>query len=358
MTNIRRPTLIVNESIARKNIEKMVGKCRRSGSVFRPHFKTHHSATVGNWFRDYNVKKITVSSVSMAYYFAQNGWDDITIAFPYNPLESHEIDQLAKKVKLNVLIESVDALIHLQSNVKSNVNYFLKIDVGYHRTGISPDDTEQIIKLIKLADSKVQFLGIIAHAGHSYKCRSHDEIKVVFEESKRLLLLTKNLMDASKIASFGDTPCCSVIDDLKGIDEIRCGNFVYFDLMQTEIFSCKREDIAVSVACPVVAVHPKRNQAIVYGGGVHFSKDSMMKNGQTIFGEGINYVENGWELATDIKLISISQEHGVVQFPENTIQQLKIGDILGFLPVHACLTAHCLNDQQTIYGEKLLKMNA
>lgn len=358
MIKIKRPTLIIDESIARRNIEKMAKKCQKSGAILRPHFKTHHSATVGNWFRDYGVKKITVSSVSMAYYFAQNGWDDITIAFPYNTLECHEIDQLAKKIKLNVLIESADALKHLKENVNSNINYFLKIDVGYHRTGLSPNDHEQIDKLIKSGDSSVQFLGILAHAGHSYHCRSHDEIKAVFHKSMSLLSKVKRLIDSSNIISFGDTPCCSVIDDFSGIDEIRCGNFVYYDLMQTEISSCMKENIAVSVACPVVAVHKQRNQAVVYGGGIHFSKDRIMKDQQLLYGEGVKYSENRWEPLPDVKMVSLSQEHGVVQFPENSIQQLKIGDILGFLPVHACLAAQCLSEQQTLFGKKVLKMNA
>ncbi len=58
------------------------------------------------------------------------------------------------------------------------------------------------------------------------------------------------------IISYGDSPSCSLADDLNGFDEIRPGNFVYYDVMQYHIGSCQMDDIAVAAACPVVSVYP------------------------------------------------------------------------------------------------------
>ena len=63
------------------------GKGQEKQHHFRPHFKTHNSAFIGNWFRKLGIHSITVSSVSMAKFFSAYGWRDITIAFPVNPLE-------------------------------------------------------------------------------------------------------------------------------------------------------------------------------------------------------------------------------------------------------------------------------
>jgi len=84
LRDITRPTLLLDEERARRNVERMAVKAGRSGVLFRPHFKTHQSAQIGGWFRERGVSKITVSSVKMAEYFAGQGWDDITIAFPAN----------------------------------------------------------------------------------------------------------------------------------------------------------------------------------------------------------------------------------------------------------------------------------
>ncbi len=83
----------------------MALKARRHNVTLRPHFKTHQSAEIGSWFRDFGINSIAVSSVEMANYFAKNGWDDITIAFPVNILETDKINKLAGNISLNLLVE-------------------------------------------------------------------------------------------------------------------------------------------------------------------------------------------------------------------------------------------------------------
>ena len=99
---ITEPTLILDKKRCLANIEKMANKAKRNNINFRPHFKTHQSAEIGSWFRNFDVTSITVSSVRMAKYFAANGWNDITIAFPVNILEIGQINELALKISLNI----------------------------------------------------------------------------------------------------------------------------------------------------------------------------------------------------------------------------------------------------------------
>ncbi len=89
-----------------------------AGIRFRPHFKTHQSAQVGEWFREAGIDAITVSSVDMAVYFAENGWTDITIALLVNPLEIDRIDQLAEKINLNLLVDSMAVTARLERELK------------------------------------------------------------------------------------------------------------------------------------------------------------------------------------------------------------------------------------------------
>ena len=86
MIEIIRPTFVIDKKICLNNIEKMTQKAADNGLRFRPHFKTHQSAEIGEWFRSFGVNAITVSSLQMAKYFAANGWKDITLAFPVNIL--------------------------------------------------------------------------------------------------------------------------------------------------------------------------------------------------------------------------------------------------------------------------------
>ena len=47
---------------------------------------------------------------------------------------------------------------------------------------------------------------------------------------------------------------------------------------------------------------------------------------------------------------SISQEHGLIDVERDLFNQIKIGDIVFILPVHACLTANLYKEYHTLEG--------
>ena len=153
MNEIKIPTLVLNETIARENMKKMAAKAVAQNIRFRPHFKTHQSIRIGEWMREVGVNYITVSSVSMAQQFAQHGWKDILIAFPVNLRESAEIDKLAAEIRLSILIESIESAQHLNKRLKNKVDAWIKIDTGMHRAGIWWEKINEIIKVAQAVNS-------------------------------------------------------------------------------------------------------------------------------------------------------------------------------------------------------------
>lgn len=356
MMTIKRPTLIIDEKIVRNNISRMIRKADASGVTLRPHFKTHHSADIGEWYHDAGVQKITVSSVSMAQYFASHGWKDITIAFPYNWLEIEEINALSAKVKLSLLIESEESLAHLDQNARFPVDYYIKIDVGSHRTGLEPDQFEIIQKLSEGTD-KLTCKGLLAHAGHTYRARGENDISSIHSSALNTILDLKQKLGRNELKiSYGDTPSGSKVENWSMVDEMRPGNFVYYDLMQSQIGSCTIEDIAVALACPVVAKHMSRNEIVVYGGAVHLSKDRINVGERDIYGQPVIFHEDSWEMLKGTWVDRLSQEHGILKAEDDRLANLQVGDIVGILPVHSCLVADMMSGQQTLEGKKIEKM--
>ncbi len=362
--NIIKPTLIVDKEKAIKNIIRMKEKIAKSGPIrFRPHFKTHQSARVGEWFRELGVTAITVSSVDMALYFAQNGWKDITIAILVNKGEIHAINRMVEQVDLNLLVDSVEMAAFLQQNIKGKIKGWIKIDTGYHRTGIEHNQKKEILSVVKKIKKspKLRFIGLLTHSGHAYHARSTKEVKEIYHDTVHKMNDIREYLKANSISeveiSIGDTPTCSVIDAFYTIDEVRCGNFVFYDVMQRGIGSCKEEDIAVALACPVIARYPQRNEIVIFGGAVHLSKEFIIKkNGQKIFGlaamPGKSF--RGWEHTLEDTYVSaLSQEHGIIKTTNHFIQQVNVGDILMILPVHSCLTVNLMKQYYTFEGEVL-----
>ena len=359
---ITKPTFIINEQICRDNTSRMAEKAESNSLQFRPHFKTHQSAEIGEWFRSCGVKKITVSSVSMAGYFAANGWDDIFIAFPVNILEMESINRLAGNIKLHLAVESEDAVEYLSQNIKYKAGIYLKIDTGYHRTGIAADDFSGVEKVLRKIEEvpNLNITGFFTHAGHSYDVKGTNEILKVHNDSLKKLVTLKTRFSKEYpeiIVSIGDTPSSSLATDFTGADELRPGNFVFYDVMQYYLGACKTEDIAVALACPVVAKHKERNEIVIYGGAIHLSLDSVTgtKN-RKIYGLVVKMTENGWEKPLkDTFVSSLSQEHGIIKAPDEVFNSINIGDIVGVLPVHSCLTANLTKEYFTIDGDLIKK---
>jgi D-serine deaminase-like pyridoxal phosphate-dependent protein len=353
LKGITRPSLIVKEDVCRNNIRRMAEKADASSVIFRPHFKTHQSLEVSRWFREYGVDKITVSSAEMALQFAGDVWCDITIAFPANIRELQHYNELKDKIQLNLLVDSTEASTALSQGIKAETGIFIEVDCGYGRSGIQYDNLKSfdaVIRIIK-ASARLKFKGFLLHSGDTYQANSLAEISRIYQ---RNILQLKSLKDRyiekfpDIIISMGDTPSCSILDDLSEADEIRPGNFVYYDLMQYSHGVCELSDIAVSVACPVAGVYPERNEVLIYGGAIHLSKEFLDQEGRN-YGLIVQYTDEGWsDPVPNTRLVSISQEHGIIRTNIDFLKTLKHGDIVGIIPVHSCLTANLLKDNMLI----------
>lgn len=358
---IVRPTLLLDRKRVIRNIERMANKARHSRVRLRPHFKTHQSAQIGEWFRDFGVDAITVSSVEMAEYFAHHGWTDVIIAFPLNWRQIERIDRLAQAITLHLLIDSVESAQFLAMRLHGHARIWIDIDTGHGRTGIVWEDQHlitQVANEIRKAPT-LSFAGLLTHAGHTYHAGSAEEVRRIYQHTKDKLNHVRDALKAefhSPIAiSTGDTPGCSLMEDLSGVDEVRPGNFVFYDVTQWQLGACALDDIAIVAACPVVAKRKPRRELVIYGGAIHLSKDwALDKAGEKRFGYAVRLGRDGWEPAVDEGYVaSLSQELGLVKATDQLFQTVQVGDLLAVLPVHTCLTVSAMKQYITLEGEAI-----
>jgi D-serine deaminase-like pyridoxal phosphate-dependent protein len=351
LSKIVKPTLILDEEKCRRNIKRMAEKARLSGVIFRPHFKTHQSAEIGTWFTDEGVKCITVSSVTMAKYFAGCGWNDITIAFPVNLRELKEIEELSRSINLNILVSDYTQIEYLRLNKKLTIGCYIEVDTGYKRSGVEWDN-EVLIKRIQedlQLNHSIRINGFLTHSGQTYVAKSPMEIIDIYHDTLMKMSKLRQLSDQNVLLSTGDTPSCSLIANYKGWDEIRPGNFVFYDLTQHMLGACDFDNIAIVAACPVVEKNIKRRELIIYGGGVHLSKDSLkLKDRQIVFGKAVYLESRSWKPMSEGDFLrSLSQEHGIISASDDLFNSVKAGDLIGVIPVHSCMTADLLRQYHT-----------
>jgi D-serine deaminase-like pyridoxal phosphate-dependent protein len=351
-----RPILLLDSARCKNNIKTMADKCRKSSCQFRPHFKTHQSIEIGRWFRDCGVNGITVSTPEMAAYFAEDGWDDITIGFPFYRFQLKSIKKLQESASLRLFIHDESDLIFLNSELDKPLSFYIELDNGYKRSGISPSDRSAIDSIIETAKSlnRVHFHGFYMHDGRTYQARSASDIHKIIEPDIQLMKQMKAAYPDAAI-SMGDTPSASALPSFEFLDECTAGNFVFYDWMQYKIGSCSLDDIALFHILPVAQAFPVENRAICHGGAVHCSKDYITdEDGSKNYGQLVFIDSNGSVKILDGKLESLSQEHGMLSL-STPWDKMNLNDRVCIVPVHSCLTANLYDRYHTTDGRIIKK---
>ncbi len=355
--NQKTPHLLIDKQKAIRNLKKISVKYRNSGIIFRPHFKTHQSLEIGKWFGTEGVEKITVSSVTMAAYFARNGWNDITIAFPFNIYEYYDIAALAEAARICLTVPSPESARLLADICVTDIDVMIEIDTGDGRSGTEWDDFDTIKSCTDIlnSNSNINLKGLLTHSGNTYKAKGAGEIKSIYINTVEKINRSRSVLGITNLLiSVGDTPSSSVVTDFGNIDEGRPGNFIFYDLMQNSIGSCNPEDISIVAVCPIVDIRRRAGTMVIYGGGVHLSKESVFIDNRPVFGLAVKLHEKGWDFFPGNNFVTgLSQEHGIITCSGNLLNSYNIGDMIGIIPVHSCLTANLMGEYYLFDGTRI-----
>lgn len=230
---------------------------------------------------------------------------------------------------------------------------WLEVDCGQHRTGVDPH-AEGVVELARRLEGSpvLEFDGLLTHSGHAYDAASEDEVaKVAAQERDVTVELAEKLrargVEVPEI-SVGSTPAMNAVDHLRGVTEARPGNYVFYDFTQVSLASCQPSDCAVSVLATVVSAQPTGGHCVVDAGALALSKDPG-RGGlpRPTMGEIFDDYRVG-TLRPDARLVSLTQEHGLVSAP------LPVGSRVRILPNHSCLTAACFDHYDVVQGDKVV----
>lgn len=347
------PALLLDRVKLERNLERMARRAGELGVALRPHVKTHKSIPIGRLQLDLGAHGITVATLAEARAFAEAGFEEITWAFPVILSRLPEMARLADTVELNLLVDSPAAVEALEA-LERPLSVFLKVDCGYHRAGVDPASPRARDLARRIDRSpRLGFAGLLTHAGHAYHRRGRQALlEVARQERDTLVALADELRDDGievPTVSVGSTPTMSTVDHLEGVDEIRPGNYVFYDLSQVVFGSCEVADCALTVLASVVSVQPAAGRGVIDAGALALSKDA----GPTDLGHdvmGALYADYGAaQLDSERRLVALSQEHGIVEGGSFTI-----GERVRVLPNHSCLTAAQFDVYTVVEGETVI----
>jgi D-serine deaminase-like pyridoxal phosphate-dependent protein len=360
LETMKTPGLVLDITKVKRNAETMSRRVKQFGADLRPHIKTHKCIEVARLQTEGHSGAVTVSTLAEARAFSANGFTKITYAVPIESGKFNEAIAISRDCELSLITDDADVPEQLndaarQANVK--LNLFLKVDCGYHRCGVEPDSPEatEIPRRISEA-SNLRFAGILTHAGHSYNCQTKAEVLALARHERDLMAefgeALRKEVGAVPIVSIGSTPTITSVDHLDGIDEVRPGNYIFFDAFQAALGSCSFDDCALTVLASVVHRDRGRRKVIIDAGAIALSKDRgpVALNPDCGYGKVLDLAGKDLNLTVS----EMSQEHGVmIAKDEHTLDRLKVGARVRVLANHSCLTAAQHSHYNVLEGENI-----
>uniref|UniRef100_H3CR49 D-serine dehydratase n=1 Tax=Tetraodon nigroviridis TaxID=99883 RepID=H3CR49_TETNG len=336
------PALVVDLDKVKRNVQKISEHYEKMGVQLRPHMKTHKTLYECAEIMTGGTRRcIVVSTLAEASFYADHGFDDILYAYPLPFDKVERCAALSERLDLfQVLLDHPDALEQLERRpLKDGRRWhvWMKLDCGNGRAGVLHSEPGALKLALAIARTGgVELAGVYAHCGNTYKCRGVEQIQAVAQETTDLTLqFMEKLKDAGITcrSSIGSTPSCShPVKDMARLSEVHPGNYVFYDVQQSVIGSCRLEDVAVKVLTRVIGHCPHRNQLLIDCGWSGLSLD-----GAGALPTGYAVIEGH----PDLKLGSMTQEHGRVEPISGPLDYDKypLGTMLSLIPYHSCATA-------------------
>jgi D-serine deaminase-like pyridoxal phosphate-dependent protein len=363
--NLSTPALILDKSAMQRNLDDMHARMRAHGVGLRPHLKTAKSAEVARRAISGQPGGITVSTLAEAEYFFTHGFRDILYAVGIAAGRLDRVVALSKAgADIKIITDNIDAVRSIADYPSDNGEHFkllVEVDSGEGRAGVLSDGPEfmEIARTIHNGEN-MTLMGVLTHAGHSYKCKTIDQIKSVAEQERRIItnaaerLRTEGL--PCPIISAGSTPTAVHAQSLDGVTEMRPGVFVFNDLKQLSVGACERNGLALSVLASVIGHNRHNGHILLDTGALALSKDISVHDEYPEVGYGEVCDADTLEPIDGLVVDAVSQEHGIVPV-SNPVQfnALPIGSQVRILPNHACITAAGYSHYEVLEGGTIIE---
>ena len=347
------PCLVVDEEIVRENIREMQNEADNNGCILRPHIKTHKTPYLAKLQVGAGACGITSCKVSEAEVMADNGFDDIFIAYPL--VGARKLERacaLSKRIKR--LILAIDNLaqaepLALAAQTHNQVlEVRIEVDCGGGRTGAELKDFEPLVTFVEQVPGlKLTGLytfrglngGIAAPEGSAQR-----EVDLMHQYAE----IAERICGRKLEISGGSTPTGREVARSHAFTEIRPGTYIFNDYMMHKECGAPLDRMAAKLLVTVVSVH--KDYVVVDGGCKTFPTDPLLGQPPYYFESYAYFPEK-----PQLRLTKLTEEHGMVTAVDGNLD-LKVGDILEAIPLHICPAVNLQNKLYIVDGENIQEM--
>jgi D-serine deaminase-like pyridoxal phosphate-dependent protein len=361
LQRLRTPCVLVDRARVERNLDRMQAAASARGLRLRPHAKTHKSIDLAKRQIAGGAAGICCAKLGEAEVFAEAGIEDIRLPYPLNPVNAERVLDLLERTRLSFIVDDVAVARGWSDAMRQGdrqVDVLVKVDVGFHRCGIDPEEAGAADLVARIASLPgLRFRGLLSHAGHGYGATSEDEIRDVAErEAFTMRTLAEQVgalgVEVAEI-SVGATPTARYSLQQAGLTEIRPGNYIYFDRTQVSLGAATWDDCALTVLARVVSkTAPDR---IIIDSGSKTLTNDVARGFAPAPGYGAILEHVSGRQVPDARLTidRLSEEHANVRV--SGAHDLEPGDLVRIVPNHACVVSNLVDAAWLVEEDTVLE---
>lgn len=344
------PSLLVFANQVRHNIDRMIAT---AGSMerLRPHCKTHKMAAVVQLLIEKGIKRHKAATIAEVEMLADAGVKDVVLA--YNPVGPNirRVIALVQKypdMKFSVTADHAGPLRRLSDACMAagvSVGVMLDIDVGQHRTGVSPESGVAM----ELYSDMQRLPGVTSAGFHVYDGHQHQEslserTAAVIAEWPKVLKLKQQCEEAGLSVPellCGGSPTFPIYAQLNEPSiSLSPGTSIFHDAGYGGHFP-DLDFVPAAVVVTRVISRPTATRVTLDLGNKSVAADPP-KGKRVYFPKLPNAVQ-----------VIHNEEHLVLETPE--ADQFVPGDVLLGIPTHICPTSALHQEAYVIDGGVLIE---
>ncbi len=349
---IETPALIIEQSRMMSNLHRMQKICDEAGINLRPHTKTHKTPELAKIQQKLGATGIAVAKLGEAEVMADSGFSDIQIAnIIVGETKLRRLVELHKRIdRITCTVDSFAAAKGIaEAFIQSGrvMEIFIEINSGLNRSGLSDyGDIADLAEFINGTEG-IALAGILTHAGQAYFAQDIEEVKEIgTHEGEFMVGIASQLRsDGYEVntVSVGSTPTAPYSSQIKGVDELRPGNYIFYDVIQSSLGACTIDDCALSVLATVIG-KPAMDRAIIDAGAKALALDKITNPNSQFSGHG--YIND-----KNAVIARVSEEHGIMIHQGEVF---RIGEKLRIIPNHVCVVMNLFDKVYLVDGDKVI----
>lgn len=347
------PAVVIELDQVEDNLKQMVKANEAWGIHVRPHIKPHKSVYLAKLQLELGAKGITCAKIGEAEVMAEHGITDILIAYPLIGKDKMErLGKLMKKASIITVVNSETGARQLSECGEANetrIKVLIEVDGGTHRGGVAPYEAAVAFAEKISGLGGIDLCGLMYYGGTIYGEENKEGFIRAAQKEHKEIAVTAEMLEKKgfpmNILSGGNSYSARNPEYLKGITEVRCGNYIFDDCLTIAKGYATERECALRVVSTVIALADK-NHAIIDAGSKTLTTD--LCDGRTGYG-----IVAG---RPDIMIDKLNEEHGFIS-SENPLK-LEIGDKIAVIPNHACVIPNLTDEMYGIRAGAIERMVA